>query len=151
MIKREAVKPTGTSPTTTRTYTAYAAKAIDGAVATVVVTPSESPRTLGGNRTMFRGTLQALDGDQTTGRVVVFASATHFAELTAGRPVGFHARIGRPARRDLSVAVLSATGEPTWGVAAPIHRAAHHIRAGFADAARRALPADQAAMLPALS
>ncbi|MCT7660409.1 ComEC/Rec2 family competence protein [Mycobacterium deserti] len=121
-----------------------------GTIASVVVTPSESPRALGGNRTMFRGTVQALDGHEMNGRVVVLGSATDFALLTAGRPVGFRARIGKPMRRDLTVAVLSASGRPVWGDAAPIHRAAHHVRAGFADAARRALPADQAAMLPAL-
>jgi competence protein ComEC len=48
------------------------------------------------------------------------------------------------------VAVLSATGEPKLGDAAPIDKIAHDIRSGFADAARVALPADQAAMLPAL-
>jgi competence protein ComEC len=121
-----------------------------GTIASVVVTPSESPRALGGNRIMFRGTVQALDGHETNGRAIVFASAAEFALLTAGRPVGLRARISRPLRRDLTVAVLSASGRPVWGDAAPIHRAAHHIRAGFADAARRALPADQAAMLPAL-
>ncbi|HEX2286738.1 MAG TPA: ComEC/Rec2 family competence protein [Mycobacterium sp.] len=121
-----------------------------GTVATVVVTPRESPRMLGGNRTMFRGTLQSLDGHEMSGRVVAFASTTAFADLTAGRPVGFRARIGAPTRRDLTVAVLSATGEPTLGEAAPIHRGAHRIRTAFADAARTALPADQAAMLPAL-
>ena len=86
-----------------------------GTLATVVVTPSESPRALGGNRTMFRGSLRVMDGHETTGRVVVFASAAAFAELTAGRPVGFRARIGRPTRRDLTVAVLSATGEADMG------------------------------------
>ncbi|MDT5019365.1 MAG: competence protein ComEC [Mycobacterium sp.] len=121
-----------------------------GTVATVVVIPNESPRMLGGHRMMFRGSLQSLDGRQMTGRVVGFASVAEFADLTAGRPVGFRARIGRPSRSDLSVAVLTATGEPTWGAAAPIHRAADGIRSGFADAARRSLPADQAAMLPAL-
>ncbi|PRC46301.1 competence protein, partial [Mycobacterium sp. ITM-2017-0098] len=45
----------------------------------------------------------------------------------------------------------SAQGEPVTGEAAPIHRAAHHLRARFADAARLALPVDQAAMLPALA
>jgi competence protein ComEC len=46
--------------------------------------------------------------------------------------------------------VLSATGEPKLGEAAPIDRVAHDVRTGFADAARVALPADEAAMLPAL-
>lgn len=121
-----------------------------GTVATVVVTPVESPRGLGGNRMAFRGSLTALDGHEVSGRVVVFASAAAFSQLSAGRPVGFRARIGRPTRQDLTVAVLSATGTPTWGEAATVYRAAYEIRAGFADAARGALPADQAAMLPAL-
>jgi competence protein ComEC len=121
-----------------------------GAVASVVVAATESPRALGGNRMMFRASLLTLDGRETTGRVVVFGSAADFADLTAGRPVGFRARIGAPTRRDLTVAVLSPTGEAAWGEAAPVHRAAHRIRTGFSDAARSALPADQAAMLPAL-
>ncbi|MGV0717100.1 ComEC/Rec2 family competence protein [Mycolicibacterium sp. XJ662] len=121
-----------------------------GTVAAVVVTPTESPRALGGNRAMFRGSLVALDGHEMTGRVVVFASTIAVADLAAGQPAGFRARIGRPTRRDLSVAVLSASGDLSRGEASPIHRAAHRVRRGFADAARRVLPADQAAMLPAL-
>ncbi len=85
-----------------------------------------------------------------SGRVVVFASVAGFAELTAGQPAAFKARIARPTRRDLTVAVLSATGEPTLGEAAPIQRAAQRVRTAFATAARWSLPADQAAMLPAL-
>jgi len=121
-----------------------------GTVASVVVTPVENPRVVGGNRIMFRGTLRDVDGHEASGRVVVFASAAAFSELTAGRPVAFRAQIGRPTRRDLTVAVLSATGRPAWGEAATVHRAAHDIRAAFADAARGGLPADQATMLPAL-
>ncbi|MGE2719697.1 ComEC/Rec2 family competence protein [Mycolicibacterium celeriflavum] len=121
-----------------------------GTSAAVVVTPTESPRALGGNRTMFRGSLVALNEREMSGRVVVFASTSRIAELTAGTPVAFRARIGRPTRRDLTVAVLSATGDPTYGEASAIQRAAHDVREGFADAARRSLPADQAAMLPAL-
>ncbi|AGB24389.1 ComEC/Rec2-related protein [Mycobacterium sp. JS623] len=121
-----------------------------GAVATVVVTPTDTPRSLGANRMMFRGSLQRIDTDETSGRVVVFARGVEFAELSAGRPASFRARIGRPTRRDLTVAVLSATGAPKLGDAAPINRVAHDIRTGFADAARLVLPADQAAMLPAL-
>jgi competence protein ComEC len=121
-----------------------------GTVAAVVVTPTETPRSLGGGRTMFRGSLQRLGDSEMSGRVVVFTRAVEFADLTAGRPASFRARIGRPTRRDLSVAVLSATGQPKLGEAAPIDRVAHGIRTRFADAARIALPADQAAMLPAL-
>jgi competence protein ComEC len=121
-----------------------------GTVAAVVVTPTETPRSLGSGRMMFRGSLQSIGDSEMSGRVVVFTRAVEFAELTAGRPASFRASIGRPTRRDLTVAVLSATGEPKLGEAAPIDRVAHRIRIGFADAARGALPADQAAMLPAL-
>ena len=121
-----------------------------GTVAAVVVTPTETPRSVGGGRTMFRGTLQRIGDSEISGRVVAFTRGMEFAELTAGRPASFRAHIGRPTRRDLTVAVLSATGEPKLGEAAPIDRVAQDIRTGFADAARVALPVDQAAMLPAL-
>jgi competence protein ComEC len=85
-----------------------------------------------------------------SGRVVGFASMAGFGELAAGQPAAFKARISRPTRRDLTVAVLSATGEPTLGEASPVLRAGQRVRTAFATAARDALPADQAAMLPAL-
>jgi competence protein ComEC len=121
-----------------------------GTVAAVIVTPSESPRSLGGNRMMFRGSLRSVEADEMSGRVVVFTSVTGFTELTAGQPAAFDARITRPTRRDLTVAVLSSTGEASLGEAAPIQRAAQRVRTAFAATARSALPADQAAMLPAL-
>ena len=121
-----------------------------GTVAAVIVTPSETPRSPGGGRMMFRGRLQAVDADEMSGRVMVFTSVVGFTELTAGQPAAFDARITRPTRRDLTLAVLSATGEPTLGEAAPIQRAAQRVRSAFAAATRSALPADPAAMLPAL-
>lgn len=121
-----------------------------GTVTAVIVTPSETPRSLGGGRLMFRGSLKAVDADEMSGRVVVFASVAGFAELTAGQPAAFRARIARPNRRDLTIAVLSATGEPTLGEAAPIQRAGQAMRSAFAAAARSALPTEEAAMLPAL-
>jgi competence protein ComEC len=121
-----------------------------GTVAAVVVTPTETPRSLGSGRVMFRGSLQRIGDSEISGRVVVFTRAVEFGDLTAGRPASFHARIGRPTRSDLTVAVLSATGGPKLGEAAPIDRVAHGVRTGFANAARVALPADEAAMLPAL-
>jgi competence protein ComEC len=121
-----------------------------GSVVSVIVTPSESPRSLNGSRLMFRGSLQAVGGDESSGRVVVFASGGGYAGLTAGRPAAFKARVSRPMRRDLSVAVLSATGEATLGEAAPIQRAGQGVRDAFAAAARNSLPAEGAAMLPAL-
>ncbi|MGV0848727.1 ComEC/Rec2 family competence protein [Mycolicibacterium phlei] len=121
-----------------------------GTVAAVVVTPTETPRIVGGHRAMFRGALLEVDDRAATGGVVVFLSGRDVADLSAGTPVRVRARIGRPTRRDLTVAVLSVIGTPSVGEAAAIHRAAHGVRSEFAAAARRALPADQAAMLPAL-
>lgn len=121
-----------------------------GSTAKVVVMPSEAPRMLRGARMMFRANLVMLDGNPTDGRVVVFASGVDYGEITAGRPTAFRARISRPMRRDLSVAVLVTTGRPTFGTASLVQRAAAGVRARFADAARSVLPAEQAAMLPAL-
>lgn len=121
-----------------------------GTTAVVTVIPGDSPRPLGAARLMFRGVLQQVDGQPASGRVVVFASARGFAEVSAGRPAAFRARISAPMRRDLTVAVLSATGAATVGEAASVHRMAQHVRTDFAAAARGALPAEQAAMLPAL-
>ncbi|MBJ7463140.1 MAG: ComEC/Rec2 family competence protein [Mycolicibacterium sp.] len=121
-----------------------------GHTATVGVVPTESPRSLGQGRIMFRGGLLELDGNPLTGMVLVFAPVTDFAELTVGRPATFRARIGRPLRPDLSVAVLTAIGEPTLGAVPTVRRLSGHIRSEFADTARRVLPAEQSAMLPAL-
>lgn len=121
-----------------------------GGVVSVVVTPTETPRMLDGGRVMFRGSLLRLGDGQSSGKVLVFASGAGYPELTAGQPAAFRARVGEPRRRDLTVAVLTTEGAPTPGQAAPIHRAAHHVRAQFARASQIALPADQAATLPAL-
>lgn len=127
-----------------------------GTSAPVTVTPSESPLSLGRGTLMFRATLQGLRDDAISGRVVVFARASDFdsgseaGELMVGRPVRFTARITRPTRHDLTVAVLNATGRPSMGRAGPVQRAAHVVRGQFAAAVRPVLPADQAAMLPAL-
>jgi len=121
-----------------------------GTAAPVTVTPTESPLSLDRGRLMFRATLQRLRADEISGRVVVFARASDFGGVMSGQPVRFTARINRPARHDLTVAVLNATGHPTMGQASAVQRAAHTVRTRFAAAAREALPADQAAMLPAL-
>ena len=125
-----------------------------GTAAPVTVTPTESPVSLGRGRLMFRATLQRLRGAQISGRVVVFARASDFESetdgLMVGRPVRFTARIGRPTRRDLTVAVLNASGRPTAGTAGAVQRAAYTVRGRFAAAVRGTLPAEQAAMLPAL-
>jgi competence protein ComEC len=121
-----------------------------GGTADVLVTPTESPRTVAGGRLMFRGTLGAIGPHASSGRVVVFASGTAFGDVAAGRPMRFSARIGRPLRRDLTVGVLSARGPPTLGRSSPIQDAAQQIRVDFGAVARAALPPDQAAMVPAL-
>lgn len=121
-----------------------------GTAAPVTVSPTETALSLGGGRVMFRANLRRLRDDATSGRVVVFARGSDFGDLMVGQPVRFTARIGRPARRDLTVAVLNASGRPTLGTAGAVQRAAHHVRRRFAAAARDTLPADQAAMLPAL-
>jgi competence protein ComEC len=121
-----------------------------GTAAPVTVTPTESALSLGRGRLMFRATLRRLRDDEMSGRVVVFARASDFGDLMVGQPVRFTARINRPARHDLTVAVLNAAGRPTMGRAGAVQRAAHTVRSRFAATVRDVLPAEQAAMLPAL-
>ena len=121
-----------------------------GTTAQVTVTPSESALSLGRGRLMMRATLHQVGGREVSGRVVVFARATDFGDVMVGQPARFRARITRPTRHDLTVATLNEIGEPTLERAAPVHRAAQAVRDRFAAAARRGLPAEQAAMLPAL-
>lgn len=121
-----------------------------GTTVTVTVTPSESPKTIEGGRLMFAASLQRLQDAESSGRVMVFAPAVGYSEVGVGRPMAFRARVTRPKRRDLSVAVLAAVGAPRYGTASTGQRAAAHVRAEFGEAARLALPPDQAAMLPGL-
>lgn len=121
-----------------------------GTTAMVTVTPSESALALGRDRVMFRATMQRLRGEQVSGRVVVFARAAEFGDVMVGQPARFTARITRPTRRDLTVAVLNAAAHPELGTASAIQRSAHALRGRFATAVRQVLPVDEAAMLPAL-
>jgi competence protein ComEC len=121
-----------------------------GTAAEVTVTPTQSSVPVGRGNLMFRAALRRLGQDETSGRVVVFAPARIFGAAMVGEPLSFRARITRPTRRDLTVAVVNAIGAPTAGRAGPVNRTAYAVRAGFAAAARHVLPADQAAMLPAL-
>ncbi|HTY28300.1 MAG TPA: ComEC/Rec2 family competence protein, partial [Mycobacterium sp.] len=121
-----------------------------GTTASLTVTPTESPRPLGNGRLMFRADLNRVGDAETSGRVVVFAPGLGFGELSAGQPARFRARIGRPTRHDLTVAVLTATGEPVLGQASALQRAARTVRARFVAAALKVLPSDQAVMLPGL-
>ena len=121
-----------------------------GRAAAVTVTPTESPQAVGRGQLIFRATLQRLDADEISGRVVVFARASDFGEVMVGQPVRFTARVTRPTRHDLTVAVLNAAGRPTMGRAGAVQQAAHTVRSRFAAIVRDVLPADQAAALPAL-
>lgn len=120
-----------------------------GSAATVEVVPAETPRVLNGGRLMFRAGLRRVGQVPMSGRVVVFASAG-IGALAPGHPVQVRATVGRPGRKDLSVAALSASGPASPGPVSVVQRVAQRIRTGFADAARAVLPADQAAMLPGL-
>jgi competence protein ComEC len=121
-----------------------------GSSAPVTVTPTESPVSLGAGRSIFKASLQRVRDAQTSGRVVVFARGSDFGAVMVGQPVQFTARITRPARRDLTVAVLNASGRPTMGTASAVQRAAYGVRSRFAAAVRETLPGEQAEMLPAL-
>ncbi|BBX45451.1 ComEC/Rec2 family competence protein [Mycobacterium cookii] len=121
-----------------------------GSAVEVAVTPSQSAAPVGRGHVMFRGSLRGLGHNEMSGRVVVFAPARDFDAVMVGQPLRFRARVTRPTRRDLTVAVVTAIGTPTTGRAGPVNRAASGVRAGFAASARHVLPADQAAMLPAL-
>jgi competence protein ComEC len=127
--------------------------AVFGTATPVTVIPSESPVSLGSGgqgRLMFRATLLRLRDGEASGRVMVFGRASDLGEVMVGQPVGFTARITRPARHDLTVAVLNVTGRPVLGEAGAVQRAAHGFRSRFAATVRGVLPTDQAAMLPAL-
>lgn len=120
-----------------------------GGAATVEVVPGETPRVIAGGRLMFRAALREVDRTPMQGRVLVFAPAA-FGQAGPGTPVRFRATVRRPDRKDLSVAVLAASGPPSLGQASAVQKVAAQIRSRFAEAARAVLPADQAAMLPAL-
>ncbi|BBZ03690.1 hypothetical protein MCHIJ_31270 [Mycolicibacterium chitae] len=121
-----------------------------GTTATVTVVAAESPLSIGSGRLLIRADLRQVDDLRTRGRVVVFAPVLQYHAVTAGQPLRFRARVTPPGRRDLTVAALNASGEPTLGEPSALQRAAATVRARLAARAREVLPADQAAMLPAL-
>ncbi|CAN5280141.1 ComEC/Rec2 family competence protein [soil metagenome] len=121
-----------------------------GRAVEVTVLVTESPRALGSGRLLLRADLRFLGDHETRGRVVIFANAQDYADVSAGQSVRLRARIGEPTRRDLTVAVLTATGPPTIGAATPVQRGAHAVRSRLAALARDVLPAAPAALLPAL-
>jgi competence protein ComEC len=121
-----------------------------GSTALVTITPVESPRSVGSGRILLKAALLRVDEIEMSGSVTIFASAPRFGQLAPGQPARFRARISRANRRDLSVAVLTAVGEPETGSANVAQRTAQAVRARFATVSRDVLPADQAAILPGL-
>lgn len=116
----------------------------------VALTALDAARRAGPARVMFGGELDRFDDINVAGKVTVFGSGVDFGQLVAGQPVRFRARVSRPARPDLSVAVLTATGRPRFGEPAAPYRVAQVVRERFAAVAMEALPVDQAAMVPGL-
>jgi len=121
-----------------------------GSTVSVTLAPVESPRPISGGRLMFAAALHAVRDTQTSGRVMVFTPATGFDQASAGRPMTLLGRIGKPKRRDLSVATLAAVGEPRFGTASTLQRGGARVRDDFAELSRQGLPPDQAALLPGL-
>ena len=123
-----------------------------GTTAAVVVTPTESPRVL---RRRADDVPRHADVARRAAHRRVASSCSRsgvdYGELTAGRPAAFRARIvaadaARPVRGGADRDRRAEAGRRR----ALVQRAAADVRARFADAARAVLPADQAAMLPAL-
>ncbi|WP_245717873.1 ComEC/Rec2 family competence protein [Nocardia miyunensis] len=131
-----------------------------GTYLTVTVVPRDDPKPLptksfGGRQWMIeadlreyrRGAISVRAG----GSVIVLVGQAGWPGLLPGQVVRFRARLDRPWRRDLTVAVLRAQGPPVTIERAPWwQRAAGSVRAHFAAAAARALPPTEAGLLPGL-
>jgi competence protein ComEC len=86
-----------------------------------------------------------------SGRVLVLAPAEGWQQLLPGQRVQAEGRLSPPARRDLTVAVLSARSAPDRVQAPPASQsAAGRIRAGLRDAAG-VLPDGPQGLLPGLA
>ncbi|WP_407937639.1 ComEC/Rec2 family competence protein [Mycobacteroides franklinii] len=123
-----------------------------GQVVAAQLRVTDDPKSIAGGRAMMRADLVGV-GDPVqalTGSVVVFGSSSLLGAVAVGDTVRVRATVARPTRHDLTVATLTAVGEPTVEDHSPIHSVANGIRDRFVDAARAALPPDEAALLPAL-
>ncbi|MEU7632353.1 ComEC/Rec2 family competence protein [Nocardia sp. NPDC049220] len=127
----------------------------------VVVSPTDDPEPLrgtgigGGRQWLVRANLREYQrGDapvRAGGAVVILAAGKEWAQVSPGRAIEFRARVDQPRRADLTVATLRAQGPPKAIGRLPWwQRVASSVRADFAAAAVRALPADAAGLLPAL-
>jgi competence protein ComEC len=131
-----------------------------GTYLTAVVVPAEDPKPLpakpfGGRQWMVKAQLREYRHGavpvRAGGTVIVLAPERGWAELLPGQRVEFRARLDRPWRQDLTVAVLRAQGPPSAVGSAPWwQRAAGSVRTHFAAAAARVLPPDAAGLLPGL-
>ncbi|WP_078313874.1 ComEC/Rec2 family competence protein [Mycobacterium sp. D16Q16] len=123
-----------------------------GHVVAVQLRVTEDPRSITGGRAMVRADLVAM-GDPAQprgGSVIIFGSSSLLGTVAVGDTVAARVVVSRSARHDLTVATLTTVGEPTVMGHSPVHGAANGIRDRFVEVARNALPADQAALLPAL-
>ncbi|MTE13172.1 ComEC/Rec2 family competence protein [Nocardia aurantiaca] len=85
------------------------------------------------------------------GAVTVMAPTVGWRTLLPGQRVEFGARVARPWRADLTVAVLRAEAAPTSVSEPPWwQRMAGRVRGDFATSAHRALSDDAAGLLPGL-
>lgn len=138
-----------------------AARAVAGGWVTATIAPVDDPKPLrvpgpaGERKVLVRARLLALNsGPESTrigGSVLVFAGADEWAQLLPGQEVVLRGRLSPPPRRDLTVAVIGAAGPPLQvGPPSTVQRWAGLARSRFAAAAARALPRDQAGLLPGL-
>ncbi|MBB4855857.1 competence protein ComEC [Mycobacteroides chelonae] len=123
-----------------------------GQVAAVQLRVTDDPKVITGGRAMMRAQLVAVGepAQATAGTVLVFGTSSLLAVATVGDTLQVRVTVARPARRDLTVATLTVVGEPRVIDHSLIHSAANGIRDRFVEVARGALPADHAALLPAL-
>jgi competence protein ComEC len=121
-----------------------------GSTVEVTITPTETPHRAGPGRVMFRADLNRVDNHESSGGVLVFAPGLDFADLGVGQPARFRAKVSRPKRRDLSVAVLHPVSRAWFGAPSRLQSSARAVRERFAAAARDVLAPDQASILPAL-
>ncbi|MBM4727224.1 competence protein ComEC [Prescottella equi] len=138
-----------------------AALTAGGGSATLVVELDDDPKTLRGksfggeHQLMLRASLQEVRTGRTVlragGSILVFAEGEQWAGLLPGQRVTLRGRLAEPERRDLTVAVVRATGSPQHVAEPPaIQRWAGVVRDRLASAAGSALPTDQAGLLPGL-
>lgn len=123
-----------------------------GQVVTVQLRVTDDPKPITGGRAMVRADLVSM-GDPaqpSTGLVLVFGSSSLLGAVAVGDTVQLRAEVTRPTRRDLTAATLAVVGEPRVIGQSSIHYVANGIRDRFVEVVHGALPADQAALLPAL-